>query len=145
MIENPVLTSTRERPLFLKLFPLWLILTSMPLLAFGIGKSLVAQGYDMPNELLYLSWYLSAPLGSSVFSLYEISAIGISTAAIAIGYFFMAGRRTAYWASISLLILGIIVSLWGWPTFGFIYAVPANLGWLWFLRRDKETCDLFSK
>jgi len=115
------------------------------MLSFGIARSLITVGFSIPDQLLYLSWYLSAPLGSGVFSLYEISAVGISAAAILVGFFFRAGRRTAYRLSIALLILGIVSSVWGWPTLGFIYAVPANLSWLWFLRKDKGTHDFFQK
>lgn len=84
------LTVQSERNLFLRIFPLWLILTSMPILAYGIGLALSKSGYSIPNELLFLVWYVGAPIGSAYFSLHEIAAIGFSIAVVALGFFFRA-------------------------------------------------------
>jgi hypothetical protein len=35
----------------------------------------------------------------------------------------------------SLLIFGMIISIWIFAIF--IYAVPVNLAWIWFLRKDR--------
>lgn len=117
------------------------------MLAYGIGLASTTTinnpGYVMPHQLVYAAWYLSAPVGSAYFSLDGTAEIGASAGVILIGYFFAQGYRAAYWASICLLVLAIILSIWAFSTFGFVYAVPANLAWIWFLRRDRKTRNLY--